>query len=447
MSNKAKILLVDDDEGLLQLLKMRISSVGYIVDTAESGASCLQKIDIFEPDLLISDLRMDEIDGMTLFEEVRQRRPYLPVIIISAHGTIPEAVEATQKGVFSFLPKPIEKETLFKVIEKALPQSGKENGQSPKAWASEILPQSPVMQEVLKKAKLVAQSESHVLIRGDAGTGKDILAKALHAGSRRNYGPFISVSCSHQDEEALNLELFGDGTRDNRGALALAKGGSIFIKEIDMLPSAIHGKLSRVLDDRGFRANGSSGHQANLDVRVISATRQDLAREGQDGAFREDLYYLINVISIGLPALSERREDISILAKHFLQKIASRNRPRVKTFSPKALELICQANWPGNIRQLYTVIEKLVVLATSSVISEGSVRDQLIPDDVKPQPSLADAKSEFERQYLIQVLKQAKGNVSQAARAAKRNRTDFYKLMARHNLQPGQFKISSVGSQ
>ena len=442
MSEQAKILLVDDDEGLLQLLKMRLGSEGYIVDTSESAAVCLQKLDIFEPDLIISDLRMDEVDGLELFDEIRQRRPYLPVVLISAHGTIPEAVEATQKGVFSFLPKPIDKETLFKVIDRALPQGAKDSAQDDQAAKVDIITQSPSMQETLKKARLVSQSESHVLISGEPGTGKGLLAKSLHSASRRKFGPIMVVVCSDRVEAELDLELFGNATREHRGVFQQAKGGTVLLKDIGELTPSLQSKLVRVLEDRGFRSVAAA--QPAIDVRVISSAKDNLVDLVKDELFREDLFYLLNVIHIPVPALAERREDISILAKHFLQKIAARHRPRVKSFSPKALELLCHADWPGNVRQLQNLVEKLVVLATASVVSESAVKEELVPENVKPQQSLADAKSEFERQYLIQVLKQAKGNVSQAARAAKRNRTDFYKLMARHNLQPAQFKSAGL---
>ena len=446
MVRAGKILLVDDDEGLLRLLKMRLCSEGFIVETAVDGVQCLQRLDVFEPDVLISDLRMDKMDGMTLFGEVTARRPFLPVILISAHGTIPEAVEATQKGVFSFITKPIDKDQLFQVIAKALTQSGKDPDQKANSWCSEIITHSQVMLDVLKKAKLVAQSDSNALIKGENGTGKQLLAKAIHNGSRRKFGPFMALNCAAIPEEIMDAELFGypkdaevPHKSDRRGMLHAAKGGTLFLDELGEMPSALQAKLLRTLEDRHSRGLGSSGGAA-LDIRIISATNLDLEAKLAGGDFREDLFYRLSVINLTLPNLNERREDISILAKAFLQKIASRHKPRVKSFSPKALELLCNAQWPGNVRQLYNVVERLIVLTTTSVISESSVKESLAPNTEKLQ-SLADAKSEFERQYLIQVLRQAKGNVSQAARAAKRNRTDFYKLMSRHSLQPAQFKM------
>ncbi|SMF36349.1 sigma 54-interacting transcriptional regulator [Pseudobacteriovorax antillogorgiicola] len=441
MTQHGKILLVDDDEGLLKLLKMRLVSEGFVVETATDGVQCLQRLDIFEPDVLISDLRMDKIDGMTLFEEVSSRRPFLPVIIITAHGTIPEAVEATQKGVFSFITKPIDKDKLFKVIQKALTQSGKQPDQQKNAWCADIITQSQVMLDLLKKAKLVAQSDSNILLQGESGTGKELLARAIHNASRRKFGPFIAINCAALPGDLLEAELFGttkNAGNDQKSLFQAAKGGTLFLDEVSEMPLGLQAKLLRVLEERQMRAGGSLSAAA-ADIRIMSATHQDLEEKVQAGEFREDLFYKLNVIGLSIPTLNQRREDISLLAKSFLQKVASRHKPRVKSFAPKALELICNAQWPGNVRQLYNVVERLVVLSTTSVISESSVREALTPDTEELQ-SLADAKSEFERQYLIQVLRQAKGNVSQAARAAKRNRTDFYKLMARHNLQPAQFK-------
>ena len=311
MSNNSKILLVDDDEGLLRLLKMRLCSAGFIVDTANDGVACLQKLDIFEPDVLISDLRMDKIDGMTLFEEVNQRRPFLPVVLISAHGTIPEAVEATQRGVFSFLPKPIEKDTLFKVIEKALTQSGREMTQKSQSWCADIITQSQHMMEILKKAKLVAQSDSNVLISGESGTGKELLARSLHGGGRRKFGPFIPLNCAATPDELIEVELFGQergslSGKDQKGLFLAAKGGTLYLEEIGDLPLDIQGKLLKVLEEGSVRSLGSTTGQG-VDVRIIASTTKDLSSKVEDGSFRQDLLTRIGVINIPVPSLNERR--------------------------------------------------------------------------------------------------------------------------------------------
>lgn len=445
MGMTGKILLVDDDEGLLRLLKMRLCSEGFVVEACQDGIQCLQKLDVFEPDLLISDLRMDKMDGMTLFEEVSARKPLLPVIIITAHGTIPEAVEATQKGVFSFITKPIEKDQLLQVIQKALLQSGKSADQKASTWCQDIIAQSPVMQDVLKRARLAAHSESNVLIEGEQGTGKELLARSIHNASRRSQGPFVKASCLNLSDTNIETELLSprvdgrglSGASKKGGLFASAKGGTLFLDDLDALSLEAQVKLSSILGDG---LSHSRVKNLSSEVRIISASHTSLKAGVAAQIFREDLFYNLSVINLRLPKLDDRREDISLLARSFLKKIATRQKPRVKSFSPKGLELICNAQWPGNVRQLYNTVERLVVLSATSVISECSVKATLEPQREQLQ-SLATAKSEFERQYLIQVLKQAKGNVSQAARAAQRNRTDFYKLMARHDLQPGQFKV------
>ncbi|MFW7379936.1 MAG: sigma 54-interacting transcriptional regulator [Oligoflexus sp.] len=446
-NEKAKILLVDDDAGLLTLLSMRLMSAGYHVQTALDGLQCLKLIDIYEPDLLISDLKMDHMDGMELFEAVSRMKPLLPVIIITAHGTIPEAVVATQKGVFSFLSKPIDKDELLHVIEQALSQSGRQN-EHVEAWRSEIITQSPKMLDLLRQASLIAQSESNVLITGESGTGKELLASSLHKASSRSNGPFIAINCAAIPAELLESELFGHtrgaftgAEKEHKGLFVAAQGGTLFLDEIGDMPLHLQVKLLRVLEERRIRPVGSTTSQP-IDVRILSATHQDLGRMVEQQSFREDLFYRLNVIHLRLPALDERKEDIPLLAKKFLQTISERHRPQVKSFAPKALEKLSQVRWPGNVRQLYNFVERLVVLSQTTVISEAAVIEALSPNYSKAK-SLAEAKSEFERAYLIQVLKQAKGNVTKAARSARRNRTDFYKLMARHDLQPAHFKSSS----
>lgn len=441
---KAKILLVDDDENLLRLLKMRLEAEDYQVQTATSGQQCLELLDIVQPDVLLSDLKMDHMDGMELFENVSKQNPFLPVIIMTAHGTIPDAVVATQKGVFSFLPKPIDKDELLRVVEKARAQSGV-SSIGEEEWNTEIITQSPRMLDLLKQARLVAQSETSVLITGESGSGKELLAKAVHRASPRRFGPFVAINCAALPSELLESELFGHvrgaftgADRDHKGLFAAAKGGVLFLDEIGDMPMHLQVKLLRVLEERRVRPVGSASSY-EIDVRILSATHQNLQQLVQHGKFREDLLYRLNVINLQIPSLEERREDIPLLAKAFLKRIADRQRPFIRAFAPKALDRLMTARWPGNVRQLYNFIERLVVLSQTSVIGEAAVLEALSPSNAQAK-SLAEAKQDFERKFLIEVLKQARGNVTRAAKVAKRNRTDFYKLMARHNLQPGQFK-------
>ncbi len=441
----AKIMLVDDDQGFLTLLSMRLGAQGFQVETAASGRECLSKLDSFLPDVMISDLRMDQMDGMELYSRVQKQMPYLPVIMITAHGSIPEAVAATQQGVFSFLPKPIDRQQLFDLINQAMQQKGHLPSQLTDGNEGGLMSRSPKMLELYEQLRMVAPSEASVLITGESGSGKEIFARALHQSSPRANGPFIAINCAAIPAELLESELFGHvrgsftgANKDHSGLLQSAKGGSLFLDEIGDMPLSLQVKLLRVLEEKTVRPVGSTSPVA-IDVRIISATHRDLPLLIQEKLFREDLYYRLNVIHLRLPALRERREDIPLLAEAFLSEIAERQKPSVKAFAAGALELMTAADWPGNVRQLYNAVEKMVILSPSPIISAAHVRWCLGESEANV-PSLAEAKNQFERDYLVETLKKTHGNVSKAARAAKRNRTDFYKLMARHNLQASMFK-------
>ena len=445
--SNAKIMLVDDDQGFLTLLSMRLGAEGFTVETASSGKECLTKIDQFLPDVMISDLRMDAMDGMELYGKIQRQMPYLPVIMITAHGSIPEAVAATQQGVFSFLPKPIDRQQLFDLIHQALQQKGHMATQLKVQSEHGMISRSPRMLELFEQLRMVAPSEASVLITGESGSGKELFARAVHAASSRSQGPFIAINCGAIPAELLESELFGHvrgsftgASKDHQGLLQSARGGTLFLDEIGDMPLPLQVKLLRVLEEKKVRPVGST-HSVPIDVRIISATHRDLPAMIVDKLFREDLYYRLNVIHLGLPPLRERREDIPLLAESFLLDIAERQKPSVKAFAAGGLELLTACDWPGTVRQLYNAVEKMVILSPSPILSAAHVR-WCLGDTEAESPSLAEAKNQFERDYLIEALKRTHGNVSKAARAAKRNRTDFYKLMARHNLHAGMFKAS-----
>ncbi len=446
MSEAARILLVDDDQGFLTLLSMRLSAEGFAVETAYSGRECLQKIEGFLPDLVISDLRMDVMDGMELYEKIHKLMPFVPVIMITAHGSIPEAVAATQQGVFSFLPKPIDRTQLLELIHKALEQKGRLPESLRVDSESGFVTRSPRMLELFEQLKLVAPSEASVLITGESGSGKELFARAIHSVSSRAQGPFIAINCGAIPAELLESELFGHvrgsftgANKDHQGLFQAAKGGTLFLDEIGDMPLALQVKLLRVLEEKTIRPVGST-QAIPMDVRIISATHRELPQMILDKHFREDLYYRLNVIHFNLPPLRDRREDIPLLAESFLRDVASKQKPGVRAFAAGAMELLTAAEWPGNVRQLYNAVEKMVILSPGPIISAAHVR-WCIGSEALETPSLAEAKNQFERDYLIETLKKTHGNVSKAARAAKRNRTDFYKLMARHNLQASMFKM------
>ncbi|KGM27641.1 MULTISPECIES: two-component system response regulator GlrR [Photorhabdus] len=438
----AHLLLVDDDPGLLKLLGMRLTSEGFRVTTAESGGEALRLLTKEKVDLVISDLRMDEMDGMALFAEIQKQQPGMPVIILTAHGSIPEAVAATQQGVFSFLTKPVDRDALYKAIDGALALS---TPASDEQWREQIVTRSPVMLRLLEQARMVAQSDVSVLINGQSGTGKEVLALAIHRASPRAKKPFIAINCGALPEQLLESELFGHakgaftGAVSSREGLFLtAQGGTLFLDEIGDMPLALQVKLLRVLQERKIRPLGSN-RDLDIDVRIISATHRDLPKAMAKNEFREDLYYRLNVVNLKIPALNGRVEDIPLLANHLLRESAKRHKPFVRSFSVDAMKCLMAASWPGNVRQLVNVIEQCVALTTAPVISEALVM-QALEGENTALPTFVEARNQFELNYLRKLLQMTKGNVTHAARMAGRNRTEFYKLLARHELDANDFK-------
>lgn len=438
----AHLLLVDDDPGLLKLLGMRLVSEGYSVVTAESGQEGLKVLSREKIDLVISDLRMDEMDGLQLFAEIQKQQPGMPVIILTAHGSIPDAVAATQQGVFSFLTKPVDKDALYKAIDSALEHAAPSGDD---VWRESIVTRSPVMLRLLEQARMVAQSDVSVLINGQSGTGKEILAQAIHNASPRAKNAFIAINCGALPEQLLESELFGHARGAFTGAVSsreglfqAAEGGTLFLDEIGDTPAPLQVKLLRVLQERKVRPLGSN-RDIDINVRIISATHRDLPKVMARNEFREDLYYRLNVVNLKIPALAERAEDIPLLANHLLRQSADRHKPFVRAFSTDAMKRLMTAGWPGNVRQLVNVIEQCVALTSSPVISDALV-EQALEGENTALPTFAEARNQFELNYLRKLLQITKGNVTHAARMAGRNRTEFYKLLSRHELEANDFK-------
>lgn len=377
-----------------------------------------------------------------LFAEIQKVQPGMPVIILTAHGSIPDAVAATQQGVFSFLTKPVDKDALYQAIDDALEQSAPATDER---WREAIVTRSPLMLRLLEQARLVAQSDVSVLINGQSGTGKEIFAQAIHNASPRNSKPFIAINCGALPEQLLESELFGHargaftGAVSNReGLFQAAEGGTLFLDEIGDMPAPLQVKLLRVLQERKVRPLGSN-RDIDIDVRIISATHRDLPKAMTRGEFREDLYYRLNVVSLKIPALAERTEDIPLLANHLLRQAAERHKPFVRAFSTDAMKRLMTASWPGNVRQLVNVIEQCVALTSSPVISDALV-EQALEGENTALPTFVEARNQFELNYLRKLLQITKGNVTHAARMAGRNRTEFYKLLSRHELDANDFK-------
>jgi two-component system response regulator GlrR len=401
---------------------------------------------------VLSDVRLPGRDGLQLFDEIRKRHPSLPVILLTAHGTIPDAVEATARGVFTYLTKPYDGRELLDKIAQALALGAPASTPAKagdESWRSDIVSRSNRMSELLAEARMVAKSDASVLLRGDSGAGKEMLARAIHKASSRADKPFVAVNCGAIPEALLESELFGhmkgaftDAHANHKGLFQQADGGTLLLDEIGDMPPALQVKLLRVLQERAVRPLGAS-QSIEVDVRIISATHRDLDAAMAAGQFREDLYYRLNVVTLTLPPLSARREDIPLLANHFLQKLSTKYGKRLSGFAPEALKALATAAWPGNVRQLYNVVEQVCALSSSPLIPLALVQRALRVPTVEVQ-TYAEAKQRFERDYLVGLLKLTDGNVADAARLADRNRTEFYRLLQKHELTPGHFKADAV---
>jgi two-component system response regulator GlrR len=440
-----RLLLVDDDANLLQLLGIRLEAEGFAIQSATSAPEALQVLRNNPVDLVLTDLRMEGESGLDLFTQVRHFYPGLPVIIMSAQGTIPEAVSATQMGVFEFLTKPVDKTVLLSTIRAALEQSGATQAEIFEDWREHVVTRSPVMERILNQVRQVAGSDVSVLITGASGTGKELLARAVHAADKQRTGTMVAVNCGALPEQLLESELFGHvkgaftgAVNEHPGLFRAANGGTLFLDEIGDMPLPVQVKLLRALQERRIRAVGSTTSEP-VDVRIISATNRDLERDMREGVFREDLFYRLNVVNLHLPSLAERREDIPLLVSHFLRTTGAHQMGRVSAFAPAAMDILIQAPWPGNVRQLQNVVERTAALSTSPVITEALVREALTVED-RYLPSLNQARQQFEHDYLVKVLRLTSGSVAEAALLAQRNRTDFYKLMKRHSINPETFK-------
>ena len=441
----ASVLVVDDDADLLRLLDIRLRSAGFRPVLAGSGEQALARLAVARPRAVITDLRMPGMDGQALFERIHGADPSLPVIILTAHGTIPDAVAAAQRGVFGYLTKPFEATQLLDLLRRAVGEGAAGQPASGEPRLAGIVTASPLMAALLDEVVLVGASQASVLIQGESGTGKEMLARAVHEASQRRGGPFVAINCAAIPEALLESELFGhvkgaftgaDVAR--KGLFQSAAGGTVFLDEIGDMPVALQAKLLRVLQEREVRPLGSQ-QAVPVDVRIVSATHRDLESLIAEQSFREDLYYRLNVVNLHIPPLRERREDIAALAQHFVSTLAAKHGRHVVGFASDAMEALMRFDWPGNVRQLMNVVEQCCALCTTVRIPAALVSRALRNKPVEIL-SYAEAKDRFERDYLIQLMKLTAGQVSEAARLAQRNRTEFYRLLQKHELSPALFK-------
>ncbi len=444
-AKQTRLLVVDDDPDHLKLIERWLSLEEFDVTTADCGETALAVLEAQRPDLVLSDLVMTGIDGIRLLREIHRHDPVMPVIIMSGQAGIPEAVKATHLGASAFLTKPIKREALIDEVKQALSAHTGMELRSAGEFAAKMVHRSQTMAELLGRARLVAVVDTTVLITGETGTGKEVLAEAIHAASSRSEAPFVAINCSALPEELLESELFGHekgaftgAVTRNEGLFQAADGGTLFLDEIGDMPLPLQAKLLRVLQDFKVRPVGST-QAIPVDVRIISATHHDLERLVEQGDFREDLFYRLSVVPLHMPSLRDRREDISLLVDHFLRRVAARTGRPPKRFAPDAMRHLTAADLPGNVRQIQNLVEQCSVLSPSEIIPLA-LTAQALREKPAQIPTLDEAKQTFERRYLIGILRAAEGNITTASRMAGRNRTEFYKLLGRHNLDPTRFR-------
>jgi two-component system response regulator GlrR len=450
-----KILVVDDDENLLELIKLRLESAHYEVATAIDEVEAINKVKSQSFDLSIVDLQLVHQDGISLMEELHLVIPELPVIILTAYGSIESAVESMKRGAYSYLTKPFDPRDLLLQIERALENrrltsevKRLEGLLQERYGFDNVVARSEKMQRVLEVVSRIAKTDSTVYIHGESGTGKELIAKAIHLASERKNKPFVAVNCAALPETLMESELFGHekgaftgAVRSTKGLFTQAHQGTIFLDEIGDMSLSIQAKLLRVLQEREFYPVGGE-RPLEVDVRVVVATQKDLEDQVKRGLFREDLFYRIHVIPIQLPPLRERKEDIPLLVEHFLRKYGQQMKKEVRSLAPTALQKLMLHDWPGNVRELENTIEYAVAMTQQDTINEDSIFQTKGATSQEPFKPLKEAKDAYEKSYLIHLLAVCEGNVSKAAKLAGKYRADFYDLLKKHSLRNEDFKKS-----
>lgn len=446
------ILVVDDDVNLLEVMRMRLESAGYEVVTASGEGDAVAAVREQAFDLSIIDLQLDQADGISLMQEIHNINPEIPVIILTAYGSVETAVEAMKKGAHNYLTKPFDPRELLMQIERALEnrklasEIKRLKGLVEKRYDfGNIVARSEKMQKILGLVSHIAGIDSTVFINGESGTGKELIARAIHIGSERKDMPFVAVNCAAIPETLLESELFGyekgaftGAVQSSKGLFAQAHKGTIFLDEIGDMPLSLQSKSLRVLQERRFYPVGSN-KPIQVDVRVIVATNKDLQKEVREGRFREDLFYRIFVIPVNLPPLRERKEDIPPLVDYFIDKFNAGMGKKIKGMTPLAIQKLMLYDWPGNVRELENTVEYAMAMTLQDVIAEDLILRSVSNVPGKTQ-SLKDARSAFERGYIINLLEQTKGNVSKASRLAGKYRADFYTLLKKYKIRPETFK-------
>jgi two-component system nitrogen regulation response regulator NtrX len=448
----ARILVVDDEEGIRRILAQVLEYEGHEVRTGGSGTEALELYSSFEPDLTFLDVKMARMDGLEALQKLREQDPDALVIMISGHGTIDTAVEATRRGAYDFLEKPLDTDRLLVTIRNALQQRGlaEENARLRDAVESryEVVGSSYAIRSLLDRVEKVAPTDARVLITGENGTGKELIARALHRLSPRAEQPFVEVNCAAIPSELIESELFGHmkgsftgATADRAGKFEQANGGTLFLDEIGDMSLTAQAKVLRALQE-GIITRVGGEKPIRVDVRVIAATNKNLEKLIEQGEFREDLYFRLNVVPIHVPPLRERREDIPMLVRYFAERAAEEQRLPARRFTSEAIERLTRMDWPGNVRELRNTVERLLILARSNEIDAGDV-DRLVggaaasgsmPGDLLAAETFAEFKERAERAYILAKLREYDWNVSETARRIEMPRSNLYKKIEKYGL-------------
>ena len=451
MKDKCKVLVVDDDSAHRTMLRTLISGWGYAVSEADDGAAAMESVKAASFDLVLMDVRMVKVSGLEALEKIKSYNPAIPVIIMTAYSSVETAVEALKQGAHDYLTKPLDFDKLRLTLERAMEhtQLKEENRMLRESLGRQfdsqnIIGKSPAMIRLLETVAQVAPSEATVLISGESGTGKELIAGAIHFNSLRKDGPFVKINCAAITETLLESELFGHekgaftgADRRKEGRFSQAHRGTLFLDEVSEMSLMMQVKLLRALQEREFnRVGGETTIQ--VDVRVIAATNKNLLEQINAGAFREDLYYRLNVVELAVPPLIKRREDIPLLAQHFLKMFAAKNQKEIKGFTPQAMDNLIHYDWPGNVRELMNAVERGVVLARSAYLDEADfvflTDSGLSADENLANPSNLSIEGdalleEIEKTAILKTLEAAGGNKSEAARRLGITRKTLHKKL------------------
>lgn len=446
-----RVLIVDDEESIRSSLERLLVFERYKTFTAADGREALEKAASERIDIVLLDIKMPGMDGLEVLGKLKETNPGLPVVIISGHGTISTAVEATKLGAYDFIEKPIDMERLLLTIRNGVNQAelARRNVQLERkvGLATEIIGEHPEMLAILDTVKRVAPTNARVLIMGENGTGKELIARKLHELSKRADEPFIEVNCAAIPEDLIESELFGHEKGSFTGAISqrigkfeLADGGTIFLDEVGDMSLPAQAKVLRVLQEAAFERVGGT-ETKHVDARVLAASNKNLLEEAQKGRFREDLYYRLNVVPVRIPALRERKSDIPILAGYFLRQVAGELGRSPKRLAPEALDALMNYSWPGNVRELRNLVERLCILTTSDTIRRDDLPTLAIvrEEDARKDPwglrTYQEFKDFMEKEYLVKKLRENNGNVSRTARQLDMQRSNLYKKLEKYGIE------------